>query len=131
MTDIVQYATNTKWKWAGHFTRMKGIRWTTRSTERQIKDVRSVGRPKRHWTADIVGQQGVVWTRIAKDRESWRTGGGLHPSVEGLSLEQNRIVLLLFCFVLLFVIHVWNGEEEGQEDGGETERGLFVCLLVA
>ena len=24
---------------------------------------------------DIVGQQGMVWTRTAKDRESWRTLG--------------------------------------------------------
>ena len=49
---------------------MNDIRWTTRSTERQIKDVRSVGRPKGRWRDDIVGQQGAVWTRIAKDRES-------------------------------------------------------------
>ena len=26
--DIVQYITNTKWKWAGHIARMKYIRWT-------------------------------------------------------------------------------------------------------
>ena len=25
------------------------------------------------WRDDIVGQQGVVWTKIAKDRDSWRT----------------------------------------------------------
>ena len=34
-----------------------------------------------------MGQQGAVWTRIAKDRESWKTGGGLLPAVEGHSLE--------------------------------------------
>ena len=44
-----------------------------------------------------MGQQGAVWTRIAKDRERWRTlageggreggGGGLLPAVEGHSLE--------------------------------------------
>ena len=33
VTDIVQYVTNAKWKWAGHFFRMKGNRWTIRSTE--------------------------------------------------------------------------------------------------
>ena len=25
------------------------------------------------WRDDIVAQQGAVWTRTAKDRESWRT----------------------------------------------------------
>ena len=51
---------------------VKDNRWTIRSTEWQIKGVRSVGRPKRCWRVDIVGQQGAVWTRIAKDRESRR-----------------------------------------------------------
>ena len=32
-THIVQYVTNTKWKWAGHIARMKDNRWTIRSTE--------------------------------------------------------------------------------------------------
>ena len=66
---------------------MKDSRWSIRSTEGQIKGVRSFGRPKRRWRDDIVGQQGVVWTRIAKDRERWRTGGGLLLAVEGHSLE--------------------------------------------
>ena len=39
VTDIVQYITNTKWKWAGHITRMKDNRWTIRSTEWQIRGV--------------------------------------------------------------------------------------------
>ena len=42
------------------------------------------------WRDDIVGQQGAVWTRVAKDRESWRA------LVEGYFLQwkdtaQNRI----------------------------------------
>ena len=28
VTDIVQYVTNTKWKWAGHIARIKDNRWT-------------------------------------------------------------------------------------------------------
>ena len=75
VTDIVQYVTNTKWKWAGHITRMKDNRWTIRSTEWQTEGVRSAGRPKRQWRDDIVGQLGAVWTRIAKDRERWKTLG--------------------------------------------------------
>ena len=47
VTDIVQYVTNTKWKWAGHIARMKDNRWTDRSMEWQLEGVRSVGRPKR------------------------------------------------------------------------------------
>ena len=43
MTDIVQYVTSVKWKWVGHIARMKDNRWTIRSTEWQIKGVRSVG----------------------------------------------------------------------------------------
>ena len=52
---------------------MQDNRWTIRSTEWQINGVRSVGKPKRHWGDDIVGQQGAVWTRKAKDRERLRT----------------------------------------------------------
>ena len=73
VTDIVQYVTNTKWKWAGHIARIKDSRWAIRSTEWQTEGARSVGRPKRRWRDDIVGQQGAVWTRIAKDRDRWKT----------------------------------------------------------
>ena len=86
VTDIVQYVTNAKWKWAGHIALMKDSRWAIRNTEWQTEGVRSVGRPKSRWRDDIVGQQGAVWTRIAKDREGWKTGGGLLPAVEGHSL---------------------------------------------
>ena len=72
VTDIVQYVTNRKWKWAGHIARMKDNRSTIRSTEWQTEGVRSAGRQKRRWRDDIVGQQGAVWTRIAKDRQRWR-----------------------------------------------------------
>ena len=68
-TRVADIVINTRWKWAGHMARMKDNRWTIRSTEWQIKGVRSVGRPKRHWRDDVVGQQGAVWTRIEKDRE--------------------------------------------------------------
>ena len=51
---------------------MKDNRLTVRSTEWQAKVVRSVERPKIRWKDDIVGQQGAVWTRIAKGREKER-----------------------------------------------------------
>ena len=73
VADIVQYVANTKWKWAGHFVRLKDNRWTIKSTEWQKTGVRSVGRLKRRWKDGIVGQQGVVWTRTANDREGRMT----------------------------------------------------------
>ena len=90
VTDIVQYVTNTKWKWAGRIARMKDNRWTIRSTEWKTEGVRSAGRSKRRWRDDIVGQQGAVWMRIAEDRERWKT------LAEGYFLQwkdtaQNRI----------------------------------------
>ena len=47
-----------------------------------------VGQQGAVWTGrdDIVSQQGAVWPMVAKDRESWRTGVGLHCAVEGHSL---------------------------------------------
>ena len=69
VTDIVLCVSNVKWKWVGHIDQIKD----SRSTEWQTEGVRSVGRPKRRWRDDIVGQQGAVWTRIAKDIERWRT----------------------------------------------------------
>ena len=89
VTDIAQYVTNTKWKWAGHIARMKDNRWTISSTEWQVKDARSVRRPKGRWRDDIVGRQGAR-TRIAKDRERWTL-------VEGCFLLWKDAV----CFCLL------------------------------
>ena len=55
VTDIVQYVTNTKWKWTGHIARMKDNRWTIRSTEWKTVGVRSAGRPKRTGTQETRG----------------------------------------------------------------------------
>ena len=85
-TDIVQYVTNAEWKWARHITQIEDNRWITRSTEWHIKGVTTVGKQKPPWRDVMWGNR----TRIAKDRERWRTGGGLLPAVDGHSLEQNR-----------------------------------------
>ena len=66
--DIVHYVTSRKWKWAEHIACMTDNRWIIRSTEWHIKEVISVGTPKRPWGDDIMGQQAAVWTRIAVDR---------------------------------------------------------------
>ena len=46
VTDIVQYVTNRKWKWAEHIARMKDNIWTIRNAQTQVKRLRSVGRAK-------------------------------------------------------------------------------------
>ena len=73
---------------------MRDNRWTIRSREWQTEGVRSVGRPKRRWRDDIVGQQRAVWTRIAKDRERWRT------RVEGYFLRW-KDTACQFCITLI------------------------------
>ena len=59
--------------YSGISSDVKDNRWVIRNREWQRKDGRSVRKPKRRWRDDIVGQQGAVWTRIAKDRERWGT----------------------------------------------------------
>ena len=87
-TGIIEYVTKTKWKRTGLNTRTQGSRWTITVTEWQVMEgVRSVGRPKCYLRDDIMGQLGVTWTKEAKDRESWGTGGGLLPVMEGHGLE--------------------------------------------
>ena len=82
-----------------------------KSTEWQIKGVRSVGRPKLRWRDDIVGQQGAVWTRIAKDRESWRT------LAEGYFLQ--------CCFVLF--VGCLSSQEQASVSQGRICTDNFTC----
>ena len=72
--DVTEKITKTKWSWAGHIARMTDNRWTIRSTEWRVREgQRRQGRPKRRWRDDLVWQQGVIWSRKAKDRERWKT----------------------------------------------------------
>ena len=68
---------------------MKGNRWTIRSTEWQAEGVKSVGRPKRLCRDDIEGQQGAVWTRISKDKESWRPLAEGYYGATGSSMDKD------------------------------------------
>ena len=65
---MAEHFTKTKWKHACRIAGMNDNGWTVKSTEWQIKGVKSVGRPNHRWRDDFVGQQGKTWT---KDRESW------------------------------------------------------------
>ena len=71
--DIIQYVSTMKWKWAGHVSRMTDNRWTIRTTEWQPRvGKRSRGRPKKRWRDDITKLVGGTWTRIAKERHTWK-----------------------------------------------------------
>ena len=68
---------------------MKDSEWTIGSTGWRVKGVGSVARSGRRWREDIAGQQGTVRTRIAQDRERWRTpveatscSGRTQPGIE-------------------------------------------------
>ena len=86
VTDIVQYVTNTKWKWAGHIAQIKDNRLTKliSSKECREKGVRSVGRPKRRWRDDIVGATGSGMDKDSKgQRKLVDSGGGrTQPTIE-------------------------------------------------
>ena len=76
VTDTLQYVTYTKWRWDGHIARMKNNRWTIRSTEWQIKGVRSVGKPKRRWVDDVVGATGSSVDKDSKGQRKFEESGG-------------------------------------------------------
>ena len=89
VTDIVQYVTNVKWKWAVNIARMKDNRWTLRSTEWQIKGVRSVGRPNDTGEMTLWGNReryGQGKQRTEKDGGLWRRvtscSGRTQPRIE-------------------------------------------------
>ena len=70
-----------------------------------------------HWRYNngIVGQQGVVWTRITKDRRSWMTtwqratscSGRTQPSssTSRTELEQNRLILVWVTMVYATILY--------------------------
>ena len=58
------------------------------------KGVRSAGRPKRHWREDIVGQQGAVWTRIARTEKDGSLAEGYFLQWKDTAqnrTEENRV----------------------------------------
>ena len=77
VTDLSKYVRNVKSKRAGHIARMEGNRWTTRSTEWQIR--RAQDHLDLYWEDDNVWRPGVSWTRTANGRESWTLAQGFFP----------------------------------------------------
>ena len=72
-TDILEYAARTKWKWAGHVSRMNENRWTQRVNDWCPYDrTRRTGRPNTRWRDDIVKYETMGWQRDAHDRHYWK-----------------------------------------------------------
>lgn len=76
MTDVVEIATNQKWRWGGHVARMNHQRWAHRVTMWDPRTGwRNVGRQKTRWADHFTSVAGGQWSRLAKDREVWRLLG--------------------------------------------------------
>lgn len=75
-TDVAQTATQSKWKWGGHIARLQDNRWTYKSTVWDTRiGQRTQGRPRRRWEDIFKDHAGHQWTRIARDREEWKSLG--------------------------------------------------------
>lgn len=63
-----------KWRWTGHMLRESKDKWTKIVTEWYPRDnKRSKGRQVKRWEDDIKKTAGPVWTRLAKDRNTWKS----------------------------------------------------------
>lgn len=72
--DMAHQGERLKWKWGGHVTRLQGSRWAMISTTWDPRiGRRNRGRPGTRWADSFKSIAGPMWSRIAKDREKWRT----------------------------------------------------------
>ncbi|GBP62307.1 Putative uncharacterized transposon-derived protein F52C9.6 [Eumeta japonica] len=69
--DIIKKIRQLKWRWTGHMTRDRRIKWTKILTEWQPRDgTRKRGRQAKRWMHDIIGE--ATWSRKARDRQKWK-----------------------------------------------------------
>ena len=68
--DIINTVRKMKWSWAGHMTRLKDDRWTSRVTTLIPYDKkRRQGRPAKRWRDDLDKYwSDTIWQRTAQDR---------------------------------------------------------------
>jgi hypothetical protein len=69
--DINEFATQQKFKWAGHVARMNGQRWPIRMLNWVVNGNRSRGRPKPRWEDEIKHRASIYWKRKALNRKNW------------------------------------------------------------
>lgn len=73
VTDALTQALRLKWQWAGHISRLKDNRWTTKVTcWKGPLGKRSIGKPTKRWADDIVKKAGQDWMILARDRGFWK-----------------------------------------------------------
>ena len=72
--DVIEQIRRQKWTWAGHISRLRDNRWTSRiTTWRPYEGKRSRGRPARRWRDELDEYwKGTIWQRIAQDRQIWK-----------------------------------------------------------
>ena len=92
VTDIVQYVTNTKWKWAGHIAWMKDNRWTVRSrvADKGCKISRMTKTSLERWHCGATGsgmdKNSKGQRKMEDSRRATSCSGRTQPRI-----EQNRI----------------------------------------
>ena len=72
--DIINTVRKMKWSCAGHITRLKDDRWTSRVTTWTPYDKkRRQGRPAKRWRDDLDKYwSDTIWQKTAQDRVIWR-----------------------------------------------------------
>ena len=74
VTDVIEQVRRRKWTWAGHVSRVRDNRWTLRIiTWKPYEMKRPSERPARRWKDELGDYwKGVIWQRIAQDRQMWK-----------------------------------------------------------
>ena len=92
ITDIIEYTLKRKWRWTGHIATMKDNRWTKRCTEWQPRrGKRPRRRPSRRWQDDYNKEgENHLEQESNKQKTKEDIDGGLHPAVDGQSLDERR-----------------------------------------
>ena len=89
ITDVIEYTLKQKWKWAGHIARRKDNRWTKRcrvatKEQEEIKKTTKQKMARRH-------DRGGNHLEQESNRQTGMedTDGGLHPTVDGQSPDED------------------------------------------
>jgi hypothetical protein len=76
--DIIRQVKLRRMRWAGHVTRMREERKVYKVLVGKPEGRRPLGRPRRRWENGVridlreIGLRGVVWIRLAQDRDRWQ-----------------------------------------------------------
>ncbi|CAH2235423.1 jg13281 [Pararge aegeria aegeria] len=74
LEDAVTLTKTLKWRWTGHMLREKREKWTKAMTEWEVRDgsKRNKGRQRKRWVDDIKQTAGILWSRKARNRHTWK-----------------------------------------------------------